>query len=258
VTTGIDVLMQRLKPDEFGVDAMEILACGITAQKCSDDGYIKNTKSVVLRIGYKDQFLLLAGDATRQTEMTILGQAIMEFKDGGLPPSAALSADLLKVGHHGSRRTSSHAGWIAAVDPTFVFVTSDRSGSLEDEQKPTGFRLPQAITLDLHRKYAHSLATDCGKHTYVESFQLTDYEKYNETPDFRGATIDPPDYDEELLWVEHETTEGIFSTLATIGKTATAADQGVQYRVTIDDAGTMTVTSTNDDFGTFTTVKTVS
>ncbi|MFN8718271.1 MAG: ComEC/Rec2 family competence protein, partial [Gemmatimonadaceae bacterium] len=65
-----------------------------------------NETSVVLRVQYGARRLLLTGDAEREEEQWLLAHY----------PEEALRADVLKVGHHGSR-TSSSPRFLEAVDP---------------------------------------------------------------------------------------------------------------------------------------------
>jgi competence protein ComEC len=70
-----------------------------------------NDNSIVLRIAYGRRALLFSGDAEREEE----GDLVRRY--GG-----ALRADVLKVGHHGSK-TSSTAAFIAAVSPEIAVVS---------------------------------------------------------------------------------------------------------------------------------------
>ena len=63
-----------------------------------------NENSIVLRLSYGDIDFLFTGDAERKAETSILDFA------------AELQAEILKVGHHGSR-TSSSAAFLAQVQP---------------------------------------------------------------------------------------------------------------------------------------------
>ncbi|WP_437854570.1 DNA internalization-related competence protein ComEC/Rec2 [Sorangium sp. So ce363] len=71
-----------------------------------------NDNSFVLRIRYGARSALLVGDAEHEAEDALVARY-----------GAALHADLLKVGHHGSR-TSTGAALLAAVDPSIAAVSS--------------------------------------------------------------------------------------------------------------------------------------
>jgi beta-lactamase superfamily II metal-dependent hydrolase len=222
-----------------------VIAIGVQASGGSE-GYIKNTRSVILRIVYKDVRLLLTGDATTETE----GQVIALINNGTVYQDA-IQANVLKVAHHGSHRTSNHAVFIARVNPQYAFISSDRAGSLDTDQIATGHRLPQALTISLLRKYASRLRTDCGEHSYVMSYQKSDFDNYNANPDIRGQTLDLLPSDTDNAWMQKTGTEGIFSTLTTLGlsdnpKDEGSKDLGVQYRVTIEDNGDIEILSTEE------------
>lgn len=95
------------QPRDFGGARIEILwPCpGISLDASPNDN------SLVLRITYGDRSVLLVGDAEEHTEHKLVASGV------------DLRADLLKVGHHGSR-TSSTPGFIAAVDPEWATISS--------------------------------------------------------------------------------------------------------------------------------------
>jgi beta-lactamase superfamily II metal-dependent hydrolase len=234
---------------EFGAEVY-ILCMGLQAAS-SEPAYIKNTKSVVLQLRYppnrsagEQSVILLAGDATRDTEnfITTTYQTV-----GNLTPGL-LRCDVLKLGHHGSHRTSNTAQWLSTVNPHYVFVSSDRNGALDDVQKPTGHRLPQYLTLDLVEKYCPRLYKDTPQHTYVSAFDPADYAGYNCKPDDPGKPLTGPTIPAQ--WFQHNDTRGIFSTLATIGPGEGDADHGVQYQIVAQDNGKLDVLATAD-FTTF-------
>ncbi len=208
--------------------------------------HVKNTRSVILRVTYAGISLLLTGDATTETEDAIIGlinsRKVHQYD---------LQSDVLKVAHHGSHRTSNHATFLKLVNPSYAFFSSDRSGALDDDQKPTGHRLPQALTISLLFKYATLLQRDCGEHSYVMAYQKSDYVSYNHDPDVPGETVDLPVTNHDKAWIQMSSQAGIFSTLARLGLSKDpndegAADLGVQYRVTISDNGDLEIFSTAD------------
>ncbi|MGZ3450042.1 MAG: DNA internalization-related competence protein ComEC/Rec2 [Polyangiales bacterium] len=69
-----------------------------------------NDNSLVVRIGFGTRHVLLVGDSEHEAEASLLAL----HRD--------LHADLLKVGHHGSR-TSSSAAFLAAVSPSIATVS---------------------------------------------------------------------------------------------------------------------------------------
>ena len=70
-----------------------------------------NERSLVLAVDYAGRRLLFTGDAGEATERVLLGRY-----------GAALRADVLKVGHHGSRFSTTPA-FLAAVDPSVALVS---------------------------------------------------------------------------------------------------------------------------------------
>jgi competence protein ComEC len=71
-----------------------------------------NETSVVVRVGYGRRRFLFMGDAEGDEEAWLLSRL----------PAEALQADVLKVGHHGSR-TSSGAAFVRAVNPLLGLVS---------------------------------------------------------------------------------------------------------------------------------------
>jgi competence protein ComEC len=71
----------------------------------------RNADSLVMRVSYGRRAFLLAGDVERNAEFEILASG------------AGLQADVLKLGHHGSR-TSSTEPFLDAVRPAFAIATA--------------------------------------------------------------------------------------------------------------------------------------
>jgi competence protein ComEC len=79
-----------------------------------DPGWDPNDNSLVLEIALGSRTLLLTGDIERHAE-------------GALATSGVLArVDVLKVGHHGSR-TSSTSAFLTAVDPRVAIVSAGRT-----------------------------------------------------------------------------------------------------------------------------------
>ncbi len=94
------------KPRMFGAARVEVLS------PCPrlDPDMAANDASLVLRIDFGKRSALLVGDAELEAEHRLLASG------------APLRADLLKVGHHGSR-TSSSAEMLRAVAPTTAMIS---------------------------------------------------------------------------------------------------------------------------------------
>jgi len=87
----------------------------------------KNNDSLVLRLKYGERGFLLPGDAEKQAESTMLGE------NG----ETALQADVLKVGHHGSKN-STMPGFLAAVHPRIAVISAG-------EHNPYGHPNPELL-----------------------------------------------------------------------------------------------------------------
>lgn len=93
-----------------GPAQMEILwpLTDLTGQKVSST----NNASVVARLEFNQVSLLLTGDAEVPVERELLGHY----------PAPKLQSDILKVGHHGSK-SSTTAEFLTAVDPDIALVS---------------------------------------------------------------------------------------------------------------------------------------
>jgi competence protein ComEC len=78
----------------------------------SDSTRTPNDNSFMINIGYKHRNFLLVGDAEREEESLALATL-----------GRGLRADVLKVGHHGSRTSTSEA-FVRAVGPSIAWVSS--------------------------------------------------------------------------------------------------------------------------------------
>ena len=87
----------------------------------------KNNDSLVLRLHYRNRTILLPGDAEKDAERAILS----ENKE------AELQADVLKVGHHGSKN-STMPDFLAAVRPQTAIISAG-------EENPYGHPSPELI-----------------------------------------------------------------------------------------------------------------
>jgi competence protein ComEC len=73
----------------------------------------KNNDSLVLRLHYGFQTFLLPGDAEKQVEREIISENDVE----------AMRADVLKIGHHGSKNSTT-TEFLAAVRPRFGIISA--------------------------------------------------------------------------------------------------------------------------------------
>lgn len=81
-----------------------------------------NDYSAVLKVKYKDIAFLFTGDAEKKSETEMLSSGY------------DLSADVLKVGHHGSN-TSTSAEFLRAVYPKFAIISADGESESHPHKK---------------------------------------------------------------------------------------------------------------------------
>jgi competence protein ComEC len=101
----------------------------------------KNNDSLVLRVHYGERTLLLPGDAEKQSEREILAENNEE----------TMHADVLKVGHHGSKN-STMSEFLAVVPPSIAIISSG-------EDNPYGHPSPELLER-LEAAKAQILRTD--------------------------------------------------------------------------------------------------
>lgn len=77
--------------------------------------FSSNDGSLVARLSYGETSVMLTGDSTIKTEKIILENFSKDF----------LKSTILKVGHHGSRTSSSDA-FVKAVDPVFALISAGK------------------------------------------------------------------------------------------------------------------------------------
>ena len=75
-----------------------------------------NEGSIVARLSYGDTSIMLTGDATAKTEKIILGEN----------SPAQLQSYILKVGHHGSRSSTS-LEFLNAVSPAYALISAGKN-----------------------------------------------------------------------------------------------------------------------------------
>jgi competence protein ComEC len=130
----------RVRPDDsVAVDGMWLTFLGPDSAWTAELADA-NDASVVLRVRYGDVRLLFMGDAEAAEEQWLLSRS-----------ASALQADVIKVGHHGSR-TSSTPGFLDAVRPRVAIVSV---GALNRFGHPS----PEVV-LDYVRRGAQVLRTD--------------------------------------------------------------------------------------------------
>ena len=118
----MDVLWPELPPEDVGPSP-------------------QNNDSLVLRMKYGERGMMLPGDAEKQVENSMLA-------DNG---EAQIRADVLKVGHHGSK-SATMPGFLAAVHPSVGLISAG-------EDNPYGHPTPELLER-LEKAGARVLRTD--------------------------------------------------------------------------------------------------
>lgn len=85
-----------------------------------------NDGSIVAKLNYENNSVMLSGDATTKTEKIILS----EF------PKKQLQSDILKVGHHGSR-TSTSDSFVETVAPMYALISNGKDNKYGHPHRET-------------------------------------------------------------------------------------------------------------------------
>lgn len=96
------------KPRRFGAVEIRVLSPCFAPSETSN----ANNASIVLRVQLAQRVAILPGDAEREAEHEMLTRY-----------GAALRADFLKVGHHGSRSSTS-LEWLSALRPKWAVISA--------------------------------------------------------------------------------------------------------------------------------------
>jgi beta-lactamase superfamily II metal-dependent hydrolase len=141
-----------------GGASVYLIAANATGDPASRD---RNANSIALLIEYAGTKVFLMGDATQLTEHMILrsGPPVRGRPDAVPPILARAHATALKMGHHGSD-TSSIQSWIQALQPNYLFISSDkRAFGRRGSGIPTTEHLESVI--------GWSAPEPAGRHPYV-------------------------------------------------------------------------------------------
>jgi competence protein ComEC len=110
--------VQKENAEEILADAVQVLQLGAstTIQIFSPTGderqWESNTSSIVLRVVYGNASFMLTGDAPQEIENYLVETY-----------GTQLDSDVLKLGHHGSKTSTSDA-WLDAVTPNYAVVSA--------------------------------------------------------------------------------------------------------------------------------------
>ncbi|MGN0562122.1 MAG: ComEC/Rec2 family competence protein [Candidatus Fimenecus sp.] len=131
--------------------------CSFTVLAPNKDYEELNNSSVVVRFIYGNTAFLFQGDAEKKSEQDIL--------DAGFP----VSADVIKLGHHGSN-TSSSAGYLAAVQPTLAVISCGEKNAYGHPSEKILTRLDE-LKIDYRRtdRNGNIVVTSDGNTVSVET-----------------------------------------------------------------------------------------
>jgi competence protein ComEC len=118
----------------------------------------ENKSSLILRVYYKGMTVLMTGDLGFDGEKELIGRYAGD--------SEALRADVLKVGHHGSGRSTS-APFVAAVAPRLAVVQVGAENRFGHPQPATLARLAGAGVLRTDRDGLIEIAGD-GQRLWIK------------------------------------------------------------------------------------------
>jgi competence protein ComEC len=100
------------RPNSFAWDSLEGTFFWPEMSSAPPSPTAKNDDSLVLRLRYQDRAVLLPGDAEKEAEREMLSENSQD----------ELQAEVLKIGHHGSRNSTT-AEFLAAVKPRLAIIS---------------------------------------------------------------------------------------------------------------------------------------
>lgn len=109
-----------------------------------------NDGSVVARLSYGNTSIMLTGDSTMKTEKIILEEN----------SEARLKSTILKVGHHGSR-TSSSDSFVKAVAPVYALISNGKDNKYGHPHKETLDTLAQFVVKVLRTDLLGAIIIKC-------------------------------------------------------------------------------------------------
>lgn len=121
------MIVHEIKGNRFSWDGVEaqFLWPEISPEEIGPSA--KNNDSLVLRLQYGDRSVMLPGDAEKQAESAMLAENNEE----------RLRSDALKIGHHGSKNSTT-ADFLAAVHPQIAVISAG-------EDNPYGHPSPEVL-----------------------------------------------------------------------------------------------------------------
>ncbi len=143
-------LGQRIKSNDFHIDILYPFE-NLKGEKFND----LNLSSVIIRVVYKDHSFLFTGDAYSSNEKELIEmENFCQNKEDAICRGMILNSDVLKVGHHGSK-TSTSENFVEKVAPSVAVISSG---------KDNRYGHPHRETLEVLEKYDIKIArTDSGQ-----------------------------------------------------------------------------------------------
>lgn len=112
-----------------------------------------NMSSIVARLSYGESSYLLTGDSPIEIEEYLVGQV-----------GSTLMSDVLKVGHHGSR-TSTSENFITAVSPTYGIISAGKDNSYGHPHREVVDRLTEHDVIQKNTADEGSIVSETDGHT---------------------------------------------------------------------------------------------
>ncbi len=114
-------------------------------------GWDTNTGSIVARLSYGDESFLFTGDSPQAVEQYLIGLPAPSSRQAG-KNSGAIHANVLKLGHHGSR-TSTAREFLSAVNPEYAVISAGKDNKYGHPHKEVTdllaeFKIPAISTFD--------------------------------------------------------------------------------------------------------------
>lgn len=129
-----------------------VLDEGVVLEILSPDrnvaGWETNTASIVAKLSYGTKSFLFTGDAPQEIEQYIVSKNMDTSSS-----SSGVASTVLKLGHHGSRTSTSRA-FLSAVNPSYAIVSAGKENSYGHPHKEVTellneFNIPYLNTADV-------------------------------------------------------------------------------------------------------------
>lgn len=120
---------------------------------CAVDTELLNNTSLVLKLCYGETSVMFMGDAQREVEEGLIAESAAPPVAEMSVEAAALKADVIKIGHHGSD-TSTSEGFLLAVNPEAAVISTGKNNF--------GHPSPNILELLNDNKVEYFRTDECG------------------------------------------------------------------------------------------------